>query len=92
MPVESRYLAAAGRRHPAAYGFAVGRYDATQPLVIDPGLVYSTYLGGNGSDRGNAIAVDAAGNAYVTGRHQLERLPHDRGGLRHAFNGNPMPS
>ncbi len=30
-------------------------------------LAYSTYLGGNGSDRGNGIAVDSAGAAYVTG-------------------------
>jgi hypothetical protein len=30
-------------------------------------LVYSTYLGGSGRDRGNGIAVDAAGNAYLTG-------------------------
>jgi hypothetical protein len=30
-------------------------------------LVYSTYLGGTYGDRGNAIAVDAAGDAYVTG-------------------------
>ena len=31
------------------------------------GLVYSTYLGGSGSDTGFGIAVDGAGSAYVTG-------------------------
>src|SRR5205085_2597094 len=30
-------------------------------------LVYSTYLGGNGMDAGNSIAVDASGHAYLTG-------------------------
>jgi Beta-propeller repeat len=48
-------------------GFQVGAYDATQPLVIDPVLVYATYLGGSGVDFGVAVAVDAAGQAYVTG-------------------------
>ena len=48
-------------------GFEVAAYDHTRPLVIDPVLVYSSYLGGNGADGGNAIAVDAAGNAYITG-------------------------
>ena len=48
-------------------GFAVGAYDHSQPLVIDPVLSYSTYLGGSGDDDGYGIAVDAAGNAYVTG-------------------------
>jgi hypothetical protein len=48
-------------------GFDVGDYDSTRPLVIDPSLVYSTYLGGSGEDGGSGIAVDASGNAYVTG-------------------------
>ena len=50
--------------------FEVGSYDATKQLIIDPVLSYSTYLGGNGNlsgDRGNGIAVDRWGNAYVTG-------------------------
>jgi hypothetical protein len=48
--------------------FAVGAYDPSRPLVIDPTLVYSTYLGGSGDlDRGLAIAADSAGNAYITG-------------------------
>ncbi len=51
-----------------AYGFDVGEYDKSHPLVIDPALVYSTYLGGSGSDSGIAIAVDASGNAYVAGK------------------------
>jgi hypothetical protein len=48
-------------------GFRVAAYDQTRPLVIDPVLIYSTYLGGSDSDQGYAIAVDGAGNAYVTG-------------------------
>jgi hypothetical protein len=48
-------------------GFELGTYDRRRPLVIDPVLVYSTYHGGNGQDIGYGIAVDVAGNAYVTG-------------------------
>jgi hypothetical protein len=47
--------------------FALGPYDHTKTLVIDPVLSYSTYLGGSGSDASYGIAVDGAGNAYVTG-------------------------
>jgi hypothetical protein len=47
--------------------FKVGNYDKSQPLVIDPVLVYSTYLGGSGLDTGNSIAVDASGNVYIAG-------------------------
>jgi uncharacterized protein (TIGR03437 family) len=53
--------------HSAELGFEVGAYDPSLPLVIDPTLAYSTYLGGSGEDFGSGIAVDAAGNAYVTG-------------------------
>ncbi|HVA46390.1 MAG TPA: FG-GAP-like repeat-containing protein [Pirellulales bacterium] len=49
-------------------GFRVGAYDASQPLVIDPVLVFSTYLGGSHYDQGNSIAVDGAGNVYLTGQ------------------------
>lgn len=48
-------------------GFAVGAYDATLPLVIDPTLTYSTYLGSSGYDQGNAIALDSSGDAYIAG-------------------------
>ena len=48
-------------------GFAVAQYDHRQPLVIDPVLSYSTYLGGSSEDVGLGIAVDSSGNAYVTG-------------------------
>jgi hypothetical protein len=50
-------------------GIGVGEYDAARELVIDPVVLsYSTYLGGSGIDEGFGIAVDSAGNAYITGR------------------------
>lgn len=49
-------------------GFRVDAYDTSKPLVIDPILAYSTYLGGTSGESGEAIAVDAAGHAFVTGR------------------------
>jgi len=47
-----------------------GVIDPDHALVIDPDLVWSTYLGGTDRDEGSAIAVDTAGNVYVTGRTQ----------------------
>jgi hypothetical protein len=58
------------------YGFRVDDYDRSQPLVIDPVvLIYCGYIGGAGEfntgggedELGTGIAVDSAGNAYVTG-------------------------
>jgi uncharacterized repeat protein (TIGR01451 family) len=47
--------------------FELGSYDSTRPLVIDPVLLYSSYLGGSSSDYALGIAIDPDGGAYVTG-------------------------
>ena len=61
--------------------FEVGDYDRTRPLVIDPVVTYSTYYGGNGSDTGYGVGVDAAGNMYVaigdSGGNRLVKLSAD---------------
>jgi hypothetical protein len=49
-------------------GFRLGAYDRAQPLVLDPVISYSTYLGGTGFDSGKGIAVDTKGSAYITDR------------------------
>ena len=58
------------------YRFDAGNYDRSLPLIIDPALVYSTYLGGNtGDDIGEDIAVDSNGNAYVIGTTGSSNFP-----------------
>lgn len=57
------------------YGFQVASYNKNYPLVIDPVLEYSTYLGGSGYDVGNGIAVDDSGNVYVTGETESADFP-----------------
>jgi hypothetical protein len=55
--------------------FRVGPYDVRRTLVIDPVLSYSTYLGGEANDGASAIAIDAAGNSYITGFTQSVAFP-----------------
>ena len=60
-------------------GLKVAAYDRSRPLVIDPVLSYSTFLGGSGLDQGHGIAVDAGGNAYVTGSTLSSNFPTSSG-------------
>ncbi|HEU4417422.1 MAG TPA: SBBP repeat-containing protein, partial [Planctomycetota bacterium] len=50
-------------------------HDATRELVIDPQIAYGTYLGGTGADAVHAIALDAAGNVYLTGLTTSANFP-----------------
>jgi len=66
-PVKGSYRIFKSNKENFAYGFTVASYDHTKKIVIDPVLVYSTYLGGTDNEYGNGIAVDNMGAAYITG-------------------------
>lgn len=66
---------------PAAYGFAVDVADG-DPLVIDPGLEWSTYLGAAGDDLPRAVAVDVDGNVIVAGSTSGGGFPTTAGALQ----------
>ena len=55
--------------------FKIGTYDKKETLIIDPVIVYSTFLGGASTEQGLGIAVDAQGNAYLTGRTNSVDFP-----------------
>ncbi len=67
--VDGRFVLTASNR----VRFQLGPYDKSQPLVIDPGLVYSTFLGFQGS--GSSLAVDSSGNLFITGPTNQPHFP-----------------
>jgi len=56
-------------------GFEIGAYDPAVALVIDPTLVYSSYLGGSATDYGYSVAVDSSGCAYTVGETWSTNFP-----------------
>lgn len=86
VPVKGSFTVSGANR----IGFQVAPYDSTQPLVIDPVLLYSTYLGGSGNDQPAGIAVDASGNVYIGGSTDSSDFPGSTlgslpAGMDHAF-------
>jgi gliding motility-associated-like protein len=69
-----------------AYGFTVADYDPNYELVIDP-LLASTFIGDGRNDWGNALAVDASGNVFVTGYTWSDNFPSTTGSFSEPFNG-----
>jgi hypothetical protein len=63
VPVASRFVL-----HGRTVRIALGHYDHSHRLTIDPSLSYATYLGGDYIDYGQDVALDDDGNAYVTGQ------------------------
>ena len=81
--IDGKYILTSGHE----IRFQVGAHDPSKPLVIDPTLAYSTYLGGSGIDFGQNIAVDASGNAYVTGLTLSSDFPITTGAFQTTLRG-----
>lgn len=56
-------------------GFELGAYDRSRPLVIDPVLSYSSYLGGTRLEQTTGVAVSASGEAYISGWTDSQTFP-----------------
>jgi hypothetical protein len=87
VPVASRYEPSPGGA--GRYGFALGAsYRPDRDLVLDPGIQYSTFLGGSSHDTGAGIAVDAAGSAYIVGTTFSANFPTRTGSFDRTLAGS----
>jgi Abnormal spindle-like microcephaly-assoc'd, ASPM-SPD-2-Hydin/Beta-propeller repeat len=68
--------------------FLVGKYDRKEPLILDPVLNFSTYLGGTLDEIGLAIAVDGNHNVVVAGSSTSTNFPT----TSNAFTPQPLAS
>lgn len=69
-------------------GFQVQDFDQSIPLVVDPGLNYSSYIGGSESDRGYSLCVDDKGSSYFTGSTSSVNLPIMNGPPNNTYHGS----
>lgn len=82
-PVEGAFVLRAENR----VGFAVGAYDHSRELVIDPILNFSTYFGGSGDEHDTSLAVDGSLNIYLAGSTTSPNLPVPTGAKQTTLNG-----
>src|SRR5262249_39889838 len=81
--VDSRYQLFDEAADDARYGFVIGAgYQPDHELIIDPGVEYSTFLGGASHEIAAGIQVDAAGNAYIVGTTQSPDFPTTTGAFK----------
>ncbi len=73
------------KRRAFSYGFSCGDWDRSRPLTIDP-LIYATFIGGSNYDSAS-VAVDEAGNAYVTGVTYSADFPVTPGAIFGSLSG-----
>lgn len=83
------YQEISGQKHPVQgsfvlrgtnrAGFAIGAYDRSRELIIDPILNFSTYFGGSGDEHSTSVAVDGSFNIYLTGSTTSANLPPSGG-------------
>ncbi|MFC1731113.1 SUMF1/EgtB/PvdO family nonheme iron enzyme [candidate division KSB1 bacterium] len=70
-----------------SFHFSIPSYNTDYPLIIDPELAYSTFLGGTGDDYGQVITADNSGNAYVTRYSPSADFPTTTGAYDESQNG-----
>jgi len=66
--------------------FKVDKYNKAIPLIIDPILEFSTYLGGSGGDDSVSMTLDNDGNIYVTGQTNSSDFPIE-GAYQNTYQG-----